>query len=203
VIRSFAVVSLLSFLIFNGSSALAEEYASAGKVTAKLYLNRIDKDGFTRHIAGNWLIGLFADHVAFEITPSSNNYMIPGRGSSAHKKLDVPNLNFEYHMSDWGYSESWKMSATLSAENVKTLLGIVCNDSCMSNHSEVVTAINSMDRSEYAISANYSAYHGDTVGWSDTDGLKTSITFPLPEGEQLELVLKFPRHWRLYDVDRF
>ena len=193
-------VALMSSAVLS-PTANAAVYASHGKAKANLFLSRTDRDGFEKNISGSALGKLFGKNATFEVTPADKDYMTPGKGP--HQKIEIPGLSYNYHESDWGYSEGWEMSATLSSMTVKTLVETVCNTHCQKINPDVqalLTSLESRTTDTYPISSRYSAYHGDTVGWSDTDGLRTTLTLDTASGEHLNLTLKFPRNWKLYDA---
>ena len=203
--KNLATALSLTLMLTSITLATPSEaavYSSHGKARAGLQLSRTNKDGFEKRFSGSFLGKLFGKKATFEVTPSDNNYMIPGRGPNAHQKIELSYLSFNYHESDWGYSEDWQMSALLTSENLKTLIETACNIRCQKQNPDVaewIASLTSKSGSTYSITSSFSAYHGDTIGWADTDSLKSTLSFETSNGETLNLTLKFPRNWHLYD----
>lgn len=171
-------------------NANADYFARQGRAKVKLSLERINSDGFLHKIKTPLI-----SNAIFEITPNDQTTL-----TVRSEKSSLPKLEFKYSENDWGNALGWRMTANLNTDNVIALLKTVCDQQCLLKNLSVAELMKRLpsEQKTYPIKANYFEYNGTRM--TEKENMTSKIRFQLSNEEQLNLVIKFPKHWKLYNL---
>ena len=193
---AFTLIALASLV----TSAHAQDSATYynGKTKASVELSVINNDGYEKKIiSGGPIAKLFGNSIAFEVTPSGNQYITIKKGSKAEQKQTASGYSFKQDV-DY-YTVSWDFKATLSAENVQDMILTACSKLCQKRHPEVKAALQALTGSSqtFPISSHFYKFSGETTGEVDTSELDYDFTLPAGDNSQLKITLCFPKYWKI------
>lgn len=184
--KSFITIAALLLTL----NANADYFSRQGRAKVKLSLERIDSDGFPHKIKSQLI-----SNTIFEITPNDKTTL-----TLRSENVILPKLEFKYTENDWGNALGWRMVASLNTENIIALLKAVCDKQCLRKNISVTELIERLpsEQKTYSIKANYFEYNGTRM--TDKENMTSRIRFQLTNEEHLNLVIKFPKYWKLYNL---